>query len=1585
MVRIRFSLILLLTALLILPARAQQQVNGEVTDSHGIIVTPAEGTHKYYKRTGTALYYQSGQMNSIAQDGILETVELEDGTIYFRDFLSQAHLNTWVKGTKEGNTITIPQRQTIYYDTDMEYSILLGWATYDINNADPWTAVDAGNITLTVSGDGTTLSVDGTGVPGMGYNMIAALYAHNGGFAGYGDYETVLTLDADFQEPDLVQLPAGAEVLTWHKQSSRYSGSAGWSNANGTVRVAFVEGKVYVSGLFANYPNSWIEGTISGSTVTFASPQYVGSYSTTYMYVMGSTGYRAFDTFQDFTMTYDTNEKVLKSDADQWLLVNASLERINYLEAYTDITLQENTFSEPLIETGEAVETLPYIYDFNGVTTDNSTFGIYDANGDHCTWSYDGEAACYTANNRQQGNDWLVSPAIRLEAGKIYCISFQTKNSSSTWTERVEVKMAREPRESAFTTQVIEPTDVTWYDYQTLENNMFSVDETGYYHFGIHAISDEAKYKLYVQRFSIDGETSMTAPQVVTDLTAVPDAGARQIVLSFTAPSKDIKGDALESSMTVSILRDGNQVGELTDVAPGSIQQFTDSEGLTEGEHTYQVVATNASGSSRMSEAVTVTLSPCIELPVHYDFLQAGTLDNFLIIDANGDGNTWCWSEAYGDYGVRYPLNIDNDADDYMVTGAIHMVTGKNYRVRLKANCIEADYPETFEVLMGRQATPAGLSMTVIEPTSVSNEEPIEYEGETQVAEEGYYYVAIHAISKADMWDLCVTELTIEEGADANAPAKPVLTATAGDEGALEVSVSVTAPTQTVGGASISGTMTLDILRDGELLSTINAITPGETTTWKDTQVADGKSYGYQVVATNGAGSSPKSSRVSVYVGLDTPAAVTEAPSVVLDGDNIHLSWGAVSDKGVHEGYVNPAQVTYEIWTATLDDSWGQIWWDLNEKLAEVEAQTTATIQYSPKDQTKQYFAVRAVNTAGEGEAAYTAPVLVGQSYKLPFYESFEGGQLHYYWDFNGTLMTTTEAADDDKWAVEMLSADAGAGWLHSGKIDIQHTTAPTLYFDVKSNNIASLDVLVSKDGGAMEVVKTISLSADYSHVSVPLTEWKNCRFLQIGFQALYTEPSEFDENGNVVQKGDLITLDAIRIADAKEGDLALVLNARSTVKAGQTATITATVTNNSGSTIDDYEVIITIDGENFNSSTLQSSNSSEPLSPYASRDFTILMPTTVFDATAVREIVATVICSSDPDQDNNTAQALLSVIEPTVAPPRQLEAFTSQTGEAWGFTWLAPVQQAQEVTETFEDQEAFPAFSLGGITETKHTGAFDDWTLYDGNGINVYRISGLVVPNSSKPAAWQVCRPSELLEVATNAFIPHSGEQFLWSFCPSENGNHPATDHWLISPPLSGNAQTVSLYARCITNNYYAPETFEVLASSTGTNPEDFTVVATLSTISLEWTPFTADLPDGTKYFAIRHTSEDVFGLLVDDIHYEAGDGDVACYKLYYHRNLVATVSADTTTYTSDIPLEGTDEAYAVTAVYASGQESSPVTVNTTDGVSHPALGEASWLGGCPMEVYSVDGRLVRSKAKSLEGLKRGVYIINGKTVMVR
>ena len=92
----------------------------------------------------------------------------------------------------------------------------------------------------------------------------------------------------------------------------------------------------------------------------------------------------------------------------------------------------------------------------------------------------------------------------------------------------------------------------------------------------------------------------------------------------------------------------------------------------------------------------------------------------------------------------------------------------------------------------------------------------------------------------------------------------------------------------------------------------------------------------------------------------------------------------------------------------------------------------------------------------------------------------------------------------------------------------------------------------------------------------------------------------------------------------------------------------------------------------------------------------------------------------------------------------------------------------------------------------------------------------------------------------------------------------------------------------------------------------------------------------------------------------------------------------AESTTQTS-IELEGasTSSVFAVSAVYANGKESRPVVfVFSNNGM--PTAIKSLINSNKPADIYTLDGKLVRSQATSLEGL-HGTFVIEGYKVVVK
>ncbi len=300
-----------------------------------------------------------------------------------------------------------------------------------------------------------------------------------------------------------------------------------------------------------------------------------------------------------------------------------------------------------------------------------------------------------------------------------------------------------------------------------------------------------------------------------------------------------------------------------------------------------------------------------------------------------------------------------------------------------------------------------------------------------------------------------------------------------------------------------------------------------------------------------------------------------------------------------------------------------------------------------------------------------------------------------------------------------------------------------------------------------------------------------------------------------------------------------------------------------------------------------------------------------------------------------NATTGALTIEKQVLPPPVNVAATADSENQKATVTWSAPSTLPtvpgivdQKVTENFDDTSIFEPFSLGGISADDHIGAFGGWTLYDPTGKRVWGVSDGDFANMSEAHAWFVMNPSQATGIDV---IAHSPEQYLESICPLENDYYHggAADHWLISPELSGNAQTISFYERVITTDY-GNETYEILVSSSDINSADpssgFTVLQTVNSSATTWTLRSFELPAGTKHFAIHHISNNIFGMMVDDIEYNIGvPGQVTInpvsYNVYLDGEQVGNVPADQAlTYTFSNLATG-DHECAVSAVYEVGE----------------------------------------------------------------
>ena len=198
---------------------------------------------------------------------------------------------------------------------------------------------------------------------------------------------------------------------------------------------------------------------------------------------------------QPLVLTYDEATETFSNDS-QFILLNASKSTVYLLQAISDFTLTRS-------KSGEAYE-VPYLETF-GSSTSMADYTIIDGNNDGTTWGYNSMSGYvnYNWSMTNAADEWLITPAIHMPAGKAYTFTVKARSFTASMPERIEVKMGTEATAEAMQTVVIAPTEVATGDFIELKGDVW-ISTEGNYRFGVHAISDADNMMLAVDDIAVD-------------------------------------------------------------------------------------------------------------------------------------------------------------------------------------------------------------------------------------------------------------------------------------------------------------------------------------------------------------------------------------------------------------------------------------------------------------------------------------------------------------------------------------------------------------------------------------------------------------------------------------------------------------------------------------------------------------------------------------------------------------------------------------------------------------------------------------------------------------------------------------------------------------------------------------------------------------------------------------------------------------------------------------------------------------------------------------------------------------------------
>lgn len=931
------------------------------------------------------------------------------------------------------------------------------------------------------------------------------------------------------------------------------------------------------------------------------------------------------------------------------------------------------------------------------------------------------------------------------------------------------------------------------------------------------------------------------------------------------------------------------------------------------------------------------------------NFSTQSDFNKFTVVDYNGedhtgDGNTWQWNEWAPD--AEYKYSSSNAADDWLITPNIALMMGYEYTFTFSAKAQRAAWPEAYSVLIG-QGSDLSKYTTIKPKTAIMNSDFEDQTVKTTVTADGNYRFAIRCQSDVDMSTFYVNKVTVTQGVKTSTPEKVSnLKITPAANGKLEATVSFNAPTKATDGSELTSLSSIAVYGGVDLLTTISNPTPGQAYTYTDANALSGWNT-YRVIASNADGEGAEAVD-SAYVGVDVPKAPVSA-GISDNGDGTAtITWSAPSATGINNGYVDLSKLTYSVYSEDEDGK--------TTLLKDNITGTSYTVTLpTGNEQNINFYRVTAKSSAGESEYALVE-ITTGDPYTLPYSESFTGGKASHFavgqkTGTNGFAPVTYMAADEDGGSMFAAGVQDGeTAEVNLGRISLKGASNPTLSFNyyATANRTGKAYAIVRTPDGKENIVQTINLvditDGGWQSAKTALSAYSSYDYVTLIFRV------------NPTSNNTSFGIDAVSIRDVKANDLAISISAPATVKAGNTAKITATVKNNGSVNAASYKVNFFVDDKEVSSADGSS------LAADASATFTYSYEAKVTDPEQVN-LYATVDYDGDENTADNTSETLaLKITQPAVPVVTDLTATTSDAGNV--LSWTGISTPAEAVTEDFENYDNFTISDFG------------PWTLYDGDGEKTWKPS--MYPdfaNAGDPMAYIVFNPSalgiDLTDDQNAEYVPHSGNKFAASMAADSylTGNN----DWLISEMLSGEAQTVKVFAKSFDASGYYKETFDVRYSTTGNVPENFTQTVREQSAGSTWTEYSFDLPAGARYFAIVCTSSNKMMLQLDDVTYTKGGLSAESYNIYRDGQLIATVLAPATTYTDAVAPAGT-HSYNVTAVYSEGES----------GLSNDASTTTTGINGVTVD----DEDAKNQPSYNLSGQRinngyRGIIIRNGKKYM--
>lgn len=1041
----------------------------------------------------------------------------------------------------------------------------------------------------------------------------------------------------------------------------------------------------------------------------------------------------------------------------------------------------------------------------------------------------------------------------------------------------------------------------------------------------------------------------------VSDVTAtVGDSG---VDISWKAPEKGVHGGYVPVDQLSYLVK--RRADDLV-VYQGKELKCRDTNIPDQyAKHSYSVITLLQGVESGSVVSNEVGFGRPLEIPFTQDFSSMAGYDLFTVIDANQDGYAWHYDFQNGC--VSYEYSELNAADDWIVTPPLHLDADYVYEVKFGVRSGDCNYPERMKVAAGTEAKAEALDKVLMKPFVIDWDNRYKTQKAVLVPDKtGTVYVGFQACSDVGSFTLNMNEISVDRLASVYAPDSVAdLKVKAGEKGALVADVQCTLPRTTIKGNSLTAITRVELYLNGSCVQTLNGVAPGQQVQFTQVKLSGNGTYAFSVLVYNDLGAGLEA-KTSVFVGEDIPGGITGIKSSSDSEGNVSITWD-VPTVGRHGGYINPEGLQYRI---TEKD-------EVTTHMVETNAFQTK-VDVPEGCQELIWYDIQPISKNGSGWYTNTDTLFVGKPFPVPFKESFRSGRYEMLpWNvvsdgvgtwkpLNYTSYEGGDPQDKDGGMVVFLPylPDKRAS-LFGPKVSLKGVTYPALRFWVWHNKKVQneVQVILHTSTGESHVLEVINQdqmegTGEYGWIrhQYPLDAYKECEYVQLEFAGRSKVFLEHEINQ--------LLLDNISIFCYYQQDLALTgVHNAGEIEVGKTLDFEVEVENLGSRKIGAYQVNLYRDNKLVDKQELEGLGVDE-------KTTVVLHDIPNADAAETSYYQVEACLDGDENEENNLLEPVAVTVLPGLPYVDTLKGSVLD-GKAV-LTWESPVAQEEGggnemVTDDFE---SYPAFSITNAGK---------WKFYDGDRAATFGIqdgSGNFVdyPNQGSEMAFMVFNPSEA--GLGKIWKPYSGSQVMACFTSGYTQN----DDWLISPEVDG-AQTITFQAQSTDSQYFGTtESIEVLYSITDDKPESFTRLGNVEQVPGRWKKYTYELPENTRFFAIRCVSKNQYILYIDDVTYRPVNKKVVLqgYNVFRDGKQINTELLTGTSF-EEVLVGEEDYRYQVNVVYDKGTS---ILSNEVILGKNTSLADAEEL---PVEVVTVPGGIAVSGAGQE---KVAVYTVQGVSV---